>query len=170
MGGHASGERCGFYDRCSVAMLCFADDAALARVMIRATAVPRKERRAWLQALAARIEQGARPVKTSRDYTRAWRARERSGRCLLKLEMDEANLVVGLVDRGLLDPLKADNRTALTEAAQKALIAFCDGEASQREARIYDSVRVRAVFVRSSKEVRLWLVVQVITIKSKAAC
>jgi hypothetical protein len=108
------------------------------RQAVHADAEPKTDR------LADRFEQ-APPSKTSRDYTRAWRARERAGRCLLRLEVDEAALVVGLVDRGLLDPLKADDRIALTEAAGKALVMFCEGEASQREARIYDTVRGSSV-------------------------
>lgn len=36
-----------------------------------------------------------------------WRNREKAGRVLLRLEVDEAALVIGLVDRGLLDPAMA---------------------------------------------------------------
>jgi hypothetical protein len=71
---------------------------------------------------ARRIEPSASP---GARYTRAWRRRERSGQCLLRLEVDEASVIVGLVDRGLLSPLRADDRIALAEAAAKALMQFC---------------------------------------------
>jgi hypothetical protein len=117
-------------------MLALSDEA-LARVVIAASAVPVDEREAWLMRLADRFES---PRRRSRDWTRAWRARERAGIVLLKLPMDEAALVVGLIDRGLLDPLRADDHTALTEAAKKALIQFC--EASLPDRRVYDTIRV----------------------------
>ena len=83
------------------------------------------------------------PCSRGAQYTAAWRRREKAGRLLLKLEMDEAALVVGLVDCGVLDPLKADDRGAITEAAQRALVQFCDGgETSRQEQRIYDTVKV----------------------------
>jgi hypothetical protein len=61
----------------------------------------------------------------------------------LRIEIDEAALIVGLVDRGLLDPLRADSRAALTEAAGKALALFCAGEASPHDRGIVDTLRAR---------------------------
>jgi hypothetical protein len=71
---------------------------------------------------------------------------------LLRLELDEAALVVGLVDRGLLDPLRADDRVALTAAAQRALEIFCDGDASQRDAAIYDKVKLALLLAALRKK------------------
>src|SRR5262245_1769973 len=74
-------------------------------------------------------------------HTAAWRARERAGRCLLKVEVDLADTVIGLIDRGLLDPLKADDPAALNAAAAKALQQFCDdGDVSRHADR--DSIKV----------------------------
>ena len=39
-------------------------------------------------------------------YTREWRRREKSGRILLRIEIDEAGLVSMLVGLKLLDPLE----------------------------------------------------------------
>jgi hypothetical protein len=82
---------------------------------------------------------------------RAWRARSKAGRCLLKLEIDEVELAVALVDAGLLDPSIADDRAALTEAAQRALVEFCNGEASRRDERICDSVRAELALTALQK-------------------
>jgi hypothetical protein len=90
-------------------------DAALARVVRAARAVPYRQRAQWLQQLARKAEPP--PCSPGARYTAAWRAREKAGRCLLKLEVDEAELVVALVDAGLLDPLIADDRRAITAAA-----------------------------------------------------
>jgi adenylate cyclase len=88
-------------------MLALSDEA-WARLCIAASAIPRNRRRQWLRELANRIE----PPRSSPGarYTAAWRAREKAGRCLLTLEVDEAELVVALVDAGLLDPRIADDR------------------------------------------------------------
>src|SRR5262245_30899165 len=131
-------------------MLAFTD-IGFARLVIAATAIPHSERGQWLQRVARQLDKrpGAR-------YTAAWRAREKAGRIQLKLEVDEAALVVGLVDAGLLDPLMADDRHAITAAAERALIQFCDGgEGSPREQRIHDSVRVRLVLTALKRELLL---------------
>jgi hypothetical protein len=74
---------------------------------------------------------------------------------LLKLEVDEAALVVGLVDGGLLDPSAADDRRRITAAAQRALVQFCDGgETSRQEQRIYDTMRIRLVLSALKRELR----------------
>jgi hypothetical protein len=126
-------------------LLCFSDEG-LARVAIAGTAVPREERHDWLQRVAARLEQ-ARPRKTSRDWMRAARARERDGIVVLKLAMDEAGLVIGLIDGGVLNPLQADNRIELAKAAQRALAMFCEG--SQFDGRIYDTLAESCHMARS---------------------
>jgi hypothetical protein len=123
---------------CEFRMLALSDEN-LARLCIAASAIPRNRRRQWLRELANELEpprrsQGAR-------YTAAWRAREKAGRCLLTLEVDEAELVVALVDAGLLDFSAADDRAALTEATQRALALYLAGEGSRRDERICDTVR-----------------------------
>ena len=119
-------------------MLALSDEG-LARLCIAASAIPRNRRRQWLRELANRIE----PPRSSPGarYTAAWRAREKAGRCLLKLEVDEAELVVALVDAGLLDPGIADNRAALAAATQRALARYLAGEGSRHDERICDIVR-----------------------------
>src|SRR5262245_17299725 len=123
---------------CEFRMLALSDEG-LARLCIAASAIPRNRRRQWLRELANRIE----PPRSSPGarYTAAWRAREKAGRCLLTLEVDEAELVVALVDAGLLDPRIADDRAALTEAAQRALALYLAGEPSRRDAEICASLR-----------------------------
>jgi hypothetical protein len=64
--------------------------------------------------------------------TRRWRARERNGRVLLKIELDEAALTLALIDANLLAINKADDRKALTAATQRVLERFIAGDISQR--------------------------------------
>jgi hypothetical protein len=127
------------------------NDAALARLIRAASAVPYRQRAQWLQQLARQVE----PPSPGACYTAAWRRRIRDGRILLRLELDEAALVVGLVDAGLLDPLIADDRRAITVAAQQALVQFCDGgEASPQGQRVYDTMRIRLVLSTLKRELR----------------
>jgi hypothetical protein len=114
-------------------------DAGLAYLVLAASAVPRHRRRQWLRELANKIEPPRR--SPGARYTAAWRAREKAGRCLLTLEVDEAELVVALVDAGLLDPRIADNRAALAAATQHALARYLAGEGSRHDERICDIVR-----------------------------
>lgn len=102
------------------------DDAAFARVVIAATGVPQEERRRWLADVGTRLEQGSSAPTPSRGsrYTREWRARARNGETLLKVKVDEAAFAVAAVERGLLDPLLADDRGALNAAAVQALVLF----------------------------------------------
>jgi hypothetical protein len=87
--------------------------------------------------------------------TRRWREREKNGRILLRLELDEAALVVGLVDRNLLDPLVADERGAIATAAAKALKIFCDaGDTSQRDAAIRDKLTIALLLARLKEKAR----------------
>jgi hypothetical protein len=127
-------------------------DQALARLCVAATAVPQKKRAQWLRRVARKLE----PLPRAR-HTAAWRAREKAGRILLKLEVDEAELVVGLIDAGLLDPLVADDRCAITAAAQRALVQFCcnNGETSPRAQRVYDTMRIRLVLLALKRELRV---------------
>jgi hypothetical protein len=137
-------------------VLAFSDQA-LARLCIAASAIPPHRRAQWLQRLADRLEQAHRPSSSrGASYTRAWRRREKAGRFLLKLEMDEAAVVVGLVDSGVLDPLKADDRAAITEAAQRALVQFCNGggETSRQDQRIYDTLKVGLILSALKRKLR----------------
>src|SRR2546430_1513185 len=119
-------------------MLALSDEG-LARLCIAASAIPRNRRRQWLRELANRIEPP--PSSPGARYTAAWRRRGRTGRIQLKLEVDETQTVVGLIDCNLLDPLRADDRGAITEAAQRALALYLAGEGSRHDERICDTVR-----------------------------
>ena len=129
-------------------MIAFADDAALARLCIAATAVPHNRRGHFLRAVANKIDPSrrksgaAKPTRGTARYSAKWRARARAGHCLLRLEVDEVELSLALVDAGLLDPLLADDRAALTAATQRALALFLAGQPSRREAEICDSVKM----------------------------
>lgn len=120
-------------------MLAF-DDAGMARVMIAGTGVAPADRSAWLADLAHRLEQPALAPSTMR--TRRWRKRDQDGLVRLPVVIDEALLAVGLVSRGLLDPVHADDKAAMAAAATKALTLFCeDGDASPHDAAIKDKLR-----------------------------
>jgi len=134
--------RTGFSAHTTDAVLAFTDES-LALVCIGATAVPRQRRRQWLRELARKVEPPA--CSPGARYTAAWRRRERTGRIQLKLEVDEAETVVGLVDCNLLDPLRADDRGAINDAARQALAIFLAGETSRQEQRIYDTMRIKLV-------------------------
>lgn len=82
--------------------------------------------------------------KNNTVYSRRWRARERAGLVLLTFPIDEADAVVALTDRGLLDPMLADDRGAINEAARRAFVQFC-GAAAPCEQQIYDTMRIRLV-------------------------
>src|SRR5215831_19289790 len=74
-------------------------------------------------------------------YPRAWRERERNGRILLRLEADEAELAIALASAALLDWNIADDKAALTAAAEKALALFCQRELSRHDEVIADKLR-----------------------------
>ena len=129
-------------------MLAFTDEA-LCHLAVAATGIAPAERGDWLQALASRLERSERdsapaPSPGAR-YTREWRARLRAGRVRLVIETDEVELVVGLVDHNLLDPLHADDLTAITKAAKAALMRFVRGEASPLEPELRDMLRARTL-------------------------
>jgi len=75
-----------------------------------------------------------------RHYTRRYRERLRAGKVRLAIVMDEAALSAMLVDRGLLNPLQADDRAALTAGAEQALRQLC--ETSQLGGETYDKLRL----------------------------
>jgi hypothetical protein len=76
-------------------------------------------------------------------YTRAWRRRAKTGRILLRIEVDEAALVAMLVERGWLCPLRADDRSSLTRATELALATVCGCEVSLHDREIVDTLRAR---------------------------
>ena len=82
---------------------------------------------------------------------RALRQRERTGRILLRLEVDEAETVVGLINVGLLNPLRGDDRNAITEAAQQALTMFLAGEDLRQQERISASLKIQ-LLLRTLRE------------------
>jgi hypothetical protein len=93
------------------------------------------------------------PHKNNTVYSRRWRARERAGLILLKFPADEAETVVALTDRGLLDPALADDRVAINEAARRAFAQFC-GETSPHEKKFYDTMRIRLVLSTLKRKLR----------------
>src|SRR5262245_29411476 len=117
-------------------------DEALARVVIAASSIAPARRAAWLRQLAAHFEEA--PPSRGAAYTRIYRARIAAGQIVLRnIVVDETMLVLGLIDRGLLDPLRAEDRVAINAAAEKALTQYLNGgEASHHAARIYDTVRL----------------------------
>lgn len=125
-------------------------DRSLAVIAIAASAIPPSRRARWLQRLADRLENSC-PRSAGALHTAAWRAREKAGRCLLKLEVDEVELAVALVDAGLLDPSVADDRARLTEATQRALFLFLAGEASRHDERVFDTVRAELALTALQK-------------------
>lgn len=126
-------------------------DEGLARLVIAASAIPPSRRAVWLQRLAGRLEKSARRRSPGARYTAAWRAREKAGRCVLKIEVDEAELAVALVDAGLLNPSIADDRVALIEATQRALFLYLAGEASRHDAKLCDIVRSKLALASLQK-------------------
>ena len=79
-------------------------------------------------------------LSLSAIYTRRYRERLRTGKVRLPILVDEADLVVMLIDRGLLNPLQADDRAALTAGAEQALRELC--ETSQHGGATYDKLRL----------------------------
>jgi hypothetical protein len=99
------------------------------------------------------LQIGGKSVKRGARNTAAWRQRQRTGKIVLRLEVDEASLTVGLVDAGLLDPLVADDKHAITAAAQQALVRFCEegGERTPPEEKIRDTIKARLLIVALKK-------------------
>ena len=124
-------------------VLAFTDES-LGQIAVAATAVAPDERKAWLAGVARRLDQPApRALAPSTLPTRRWRKRRQDGLVCLNVVIDEALLVVGLVDHNLLDPLRADDKCALAAAAGEALVRFCNSDASLPDAEIKDRLRVR---------------------------
>ena len=125
-------------------MLAFTDEA-LAHIAIAGTGVAPAERSGWLEALARELDR-SKPVSAPSPgavYTRRWRARLRACRVRLVIETDEVEVVVGLVERGLLNPLHADDVTAIAKAAKVGLMRFVRGETSPLEPELRDMLRAR---------------------------
>ena len=121
------------------------DDHALAHLFIAASGVAPADRKAWLQDLAEQFEAPANSGKITPGarYTRAWRARARNGQVLLRVTVDEAAFVVAAVEHDLLDPLYADDCGALTAAAQRVIMMFCEGEVSPPQLGFRDRLQVK---------------------------
>lgn len=127
-------------------------DAALARLIRATRAVPHNRRRKWLRELAHQIE--PRELSAHAWATRQWRAREKAGRIQLRLEADEADIVISLVEAGWLDPLKADDRAAISQAAQRIITEFCEGGMSRTAVGVRDSLGVRLLLTALRKAVQ----------------
>jgi hypothetical protein len=86
------------------------DDAALARVMIAATAVAPSAREAWLMKFVERAEGQPPAGRTSAARQRRARQRAKDGRAILRLEVDEHLIVSALLDSTRLTEAQALDR------------------------------------------------------------
>jgi hypothetical protein len=98
-------------------MLAFVDDAAMFRVLLGATAVPRSERHQWLKRVAAMVD--SPPARTAQAL-RSARARRRraNGKIVIPVEIDaafvSAALSCGAVSEAeALDPHKLASAAAV---------------------------------------------------------
>ena len=112
-----------------------------------------RQRAAWLEDVARRFDRSPTPISPGAGYTRRWRQRERSGKCLLRVEVDEAALTVALIDRGLLNPLEGDSRVALTKATEAALADLCC-EGSLHGTATHDRIKVELLLSILRRKVR----------------
>lgn len=94
-------------------MLAF-DDAALARVMIAACAVPRQQRRQWLKLTAHRLcgQEGSPAARRQRAY----RARKRGNVIPVSFVVDADALIAALLGTGSLSPAAVDDRREIVRA------------------------------------------------------
>jgi hypothetical protein len=87
-------------------MLALADDAALARLVIAATAIPRRARSSWLRRLAHTIEhREAERIRRAKG-----RARARNGRASFRVEAEHDLLVTALLNSKRLSEAEALDR------------------------------------------------------------
>ena len=106
-------------------MLCLTD-AALARLVIAATAVPTEARGAWLANLAARAEHPAPASAPASNALRQrrWRARESKGRAVLSIEVDYDALCGALIDNARITEADALSRKQVAVAAASVLADY----------------------------------------------
>jgi hypothetical protein len=101
------------------------DDAALARVVIAATAIPVAERSSWLASIAERMEKASptdKPSKKTRAEIQSdYRKRKRAGLMLLRVSVDDVAVPDALVQAGLLAPAQTDNSEAVADAIERML-------------------------------------------------
>lgn len=57
--------------------------------------------------------------RTAAQRMRRWRARQRDGRIVLRLEVNEVDVTEGLVEFNLLDPMKTEDPQAVATALEK---------------------------------------------------
>jgi hypothetical protein len=85
-------------------------DGGLAHLCIAATAIAPGRRARWLEKIAQTLEPRSAPnlqpaasaTQRGAAYTARCRARQREGKVLLRIEIDEADLVCALVGNGRL--------------------------------------------------------------------
>jgi hypothetical protein len=110
-------------------MLCLLD-AALAHVVIAASKIAQNRRRAWLIAVAQRLECDKpvplKPLAASTRRTRHWRRRKADGVAVLRVKVDVVDTPVVLCSLGLLDPRNADDREALAHGVERAIATLSD--------------------------------------------
>jgi hypothetical protein len=99
------------------------DDAAMARLLIAATGVPRAQRGRWLASLAGKLEAATRTPAasnmakaTARERTRAYRERLASGQGVMRLTVPVDDVACALVASGALKPGDEHDRQRVEEA------------------------------------------------------
>lgn len=98
-------------------MLAFDDDAALARLLIAATAIPTADRGQWLQSLADRFDppKVASP-KPSGPRKRRYRERQRASIRVAYIPIDAVAVEEMLIAGGLLAEADRDDKRKVDEA------------------------------------------------------
>jgi hypothetical protein len=62
----------------------------------------------------------------ARARQRRWRQRQRNGRCMFKIEVDEHALADAAIEAGVLTPAETLRREKLAEVAQGVLVAWLE--------------------------------------------
>ena len=107
-------------------------DSGLAHLAIAACAVPREQRRQWLERLAERLDPA--PVSPAAERMRRHRQRARAGRVALTIEASEVDLSETLIDAGILKPGAADDRRAIAAAVERLLDLLITENAARGDA------------------------------------
>jgi hypothetical protein len=123
-------------------MLCFDDDAALAHLLIAATAIPVRARARWLRGIAAQFEPPrpqqllgspspasnvaahaarARQISNGAARTRLHRSRQANGRAVLRICVDLNAVSAALAEAGLLSETEIDDTEAVGRALEKVV-------------------------------------------------
>jgi hypothetical protein len=113
-------------------MLCFDNDAALAHLLIAATAVPVEDRSRWLESLADQLEpskaskgSGAgrtrRMISPGAERVRLHRKRLAVGRAVLRVEVDFNATSAALFSAGFIREGEIDDPEAVASALERVI-------------------------------------------------